>query len=368
MRTDTAQAAIVQHGAEQLDNALPAGYADWLADVKKRVRVTQFRAARAANVEVINLYWSIGKDIRDRQDSAGWGAKVVDRIAADMSREFPGQTGWSATNLKYMRRFADAWPEPDSIWPQVVAKLPWGHVRTLIDRLNSRDDRDWYAARAVAEGWKRNVLEHFIKVGLRQQLGSAKTNFAATLDDPNTELAQQLIKDPYVFEHLAYVERVDERNVEQALMDRLQDTLTEFGRGTAFVGRQVRLEVRDETGDVEEVVLDLLLFHIPQRRYIVVELKIDRFKPAYVGQLGTYVAIVDDQLRDPEHNAPTVGVLLCTGKNEAIVRFALASSNAPLGVAGYEGLPKDAQAALPRAEELEAVLQDELARHNTTTT
>ncbi|MCL2464412.1 MAG: DUF1016 domain-containing protein, partial [Micrococcales bacterium] len=161
---------------------------------------------------------------------------------------------------------------------------------------------------------------------------------------------------------LAYVERVDERSVEQALMDRLQDTLTEFGRGMAFVGRQVRIEIADEEGDVEEVVPDLLLFHIPQRRYVVVELKVGRFKPAYVGQLGTYVTVVDDRLRDPIHNAPTIGVLLCTGKNEAIVRFALASTSVPMGVADYEGLPEDAQAVLPPLVELEAVVQDELAR------
>ena len=334
------------------------------ADTKQRIRLAQVRAARAASTEVLRLYWSVGHDILVRQQQEGWGAGVVDQLSKDLRREFPGQSGWSRRNLYYMRKAAEVWPTEAAFVQHHAAQLPWAHIQVLLDRLSTRDDRDWYAARAVAEGWKRNVLEHFIKVGLRQQLGSAKTNFATTLDEPDTELAQQLAKDPYVFEHLAYVERVDERNVEQALMDRLQDTLTEFGRGMAFVGRQVRLEVRDEKDDVEEVILDLLLFHIPQRRYVVVELKIDRFKPAYIGQLGTYVTIVDDLLRDPEHNAPTVGVLLCTGKNEAIVRFALASSNAPLGVAGYEGLPKDAQAALPCAEELEAVIQDELARQH----
>jgi len=161
----------------------------------------------------------------------------------------------------------------------VGERLPWRHITVLLDRLNTREDRDWYAARAVAEGWSRNVLEHFIKVDLQHQLGSAPTNFVTALDAPDSELAQQLVKDPYVFESLAYVERMDERSVEQALMDRLQDTLMEFGRGMAFVGRQVRIPVTDEKGDTEEVVLDLLLFNIPQRRYIVVELKTGRFRP-----------------------------------------------------------------------------------------
>jgi predicted nuclease of restriction endonuclease-like (RecB) superfamily len=334
---------------------MPVGYVEWIAEVKARVRAAQFRAIRAANREVIHLYWSIGRDILARQEQFGWGAKVIQKAASDLRSEFPDQQGWSPTNLKYMRMLASAWP----IGPQVVDQLPWGHVRRLIDKLSTREERDWYAERAVAEGWSRNLLEHFIKVGLHKQLGNAPTNFSTALDSSDSELAQQLVKDPYVFEHLAYVKRVTERDTEQALMDRLQETLTEFGRGMAFVGRQVRLEVTDEKGDTDEFVLDLILFHIPQRRYVVVELKIGRFEPAFTGQLGTYVAIVDAQLRDKEWNAPTVGILLCTGKNDATVRFALASSNVPIGVADYEGLPADARAALPSAEELQAVIAEE---------
>ncbi|MCL2490636.1 MAG: PDDEXK nuclease domain-containing protein, partial [Propionibacteriaceae bacterium] len=227
----------------------------------------------------------------------------------------------------------------------------------------TREERDWYAARALDEGWKRSVLEHFIKVRLKDQLGAAPTNFSTALDSPDSELAQQLLKDPYVFEHLAYVERVDERSVEQALMDRLQDTLTEFGRGMAFVGRQVRFAVTDRKGRTDELVLDLLLYHIPQSRYVVVELKVGDFTPGYVGQLAAYVGVVDAELRDPIRQAPTIGVVLCTGKNEAIVRYTLANMSVALGVADYEGLPADARAALPPAQELEAVVADELARH-----
>ena len=174
---------------------------------------------------MLRLYWSVGHDILVRQQQEGWGAGVVDQLSQDLQQEFPGQSGFSRTNLHYMNKAAEVWPTEEEFVQHGVEQLPWGHITVLLDRLSTRDDRDWYAARAVAEGWKRNVLEHFIKVGLRQQLGSAKTNFAITLDAPDTELAQQLVKDPYVFEHLAYVDRVDERNVEQALMDRLQDTL-----------------------------------------------------------------------------------------------------------------------------------------------
>ena len=355
----TRREPIVQQRAERSERGVPTGYTEWLADVKQRVRATQFRAARAANTEVLRLYWSIGHDILIRRRDAGWGDKVLDRASADLRAEFPDQSGFSRTNLHYMNKAAEVWPNEDEFVQHIAAQIPWGHIMVLLDRLSTREERDWYANRAAAEGWSRNVLEHFIKVDLRHQLGSASTNFALALDAPDSELAQELVKDPYVFEHLAYIDRIDERTVEQALMDRLQDTLMEFGRGMAFVGRQVRIPVTDEKGDTEEVVLDLLLFNIPQRRYIVVELKAGRFRPEHLGQLSAYVAVVDGELRDKTYQAPTIGLLLCTGKNEAIVRYALAGTGAPVGVADYQGLPSDARAAVPSTEELQAVIAEE---------
>jgi predicted nuclease of restriction endonuclease-like (RecB) superfamily len=355
---DDPNGAIVQHAAGQLDGSEPVGYAEWFAALKRRVRETQFRAARAANTEVLRLYWSVGHDILLRQERDGWGSKVVERLSRDMRRDFPGQRGWSRTNLLYMRRAAEVWLTEDEFVHHVGGLLPWRHVTVLLDRLDTREERDWYAARAAAEGWKRSVLEHFIKGGLMSQLGAAPTNFATTLVSPDSELAQQLLKDPYVFEHLAYVERATERAVEDALMDRLQDTLTEFGKGMAFVGRQVRFEVTDEKGRVDELVVDLILFNIPQSRYVVVELKAGDFEPSFLGQLSAYVGVVEDKLRDDAKHAPTIGVLLCTGKNEAIVRYTLANMTAALGVADYEGLPADVRAALPSAGELRAVIAE----------
>ena len=310
---------------------------------------------------MLRLYWSIGRDILERQKTAGWGAKVIARLSADLQREVPGQKGFSPRNLAYMRKAAEVWPTEAEFVQQPAARLPWTHIHVLLDRAKTREERDWYAARAVEEGWTRGILELQIRSRLRDALGAAPTNFTTALDSPDSELAQQLVKDPYIFEHLAYVERRDERSVEQALMDRLQDTLLEFGRGMAFVGRQVRLTVPDDVSDsVTELYVDLLLFSTEQLRYVVVELKVGNFEGAHLGQLGTYVAIVDDQYRRPEIHAPTVGILLCTGKSGPIVRYALASSSAPLAVADYYGLPDDARAALPTAEELEAVIEDEL--------
>ena len=343
----------------------PSGYAELLADLKARVRATQFRAARAANTEVLSLYWSVGRDILTRQDSAGWGGKVVTTLAADLQREFPDQRGWSRSNLLYMRRAAETWPTEDDFVQQPVGRLPWGHITVLLDRLDTREERDWYAARAAQDGWSRAVLEHQIKAGLRTAIGAAPTNFTTALDAPDSDLAQQLVKDPYVFEHLALLGRVTERDVEQALMDRLQETMLELGRGMAFVGRQVRLTVPDDASPrSDEFYIDLLFFHTEQLRYVVVELKIGSFEPAHLGQLGTYIAIVDDQMRRPHIHAPTIGILLCTGKSGPTVRYALASTNAPVAVADYQGLPADARGALPSAAELQAVVEDELGHQN----
>lgn len=343
-------------GSADPSTLVPEGYAAWLEDLKARVRTTQFRAARAANAQVIRLYWSIGRDILERQDRLGWGAKVIQRLASDLRAEFPDQRGWSPTNLKYMRMLAAAWPELDAIGPQVVDHLPWGHVRTLLDKLDNTEEREWYARRCVTDGWSRAILAYQIGTRVKERLGTASSNFGERLDPPDSDLAQAMIKDPYVFEHVALTDPLVEREVEDALTNRIQGTLMELGRGMTFVGRQVRFTV-----DGVDRYVDLIFFHVEQLRYVVVELKVQPFEPGFVGQLGTYVAIVDDLLRKPAIHSPTVGLLLCTGRREATVRYALASSAAPLAVAQWQGLPEDARAALPRVEELEAVVQDEYA-------
>ena len=331
----------------------PAGYAELLEQLKARVRTSRVRAARAANTELLQLYWSVGRDILDRQEQAGWGSRIIDRLAQDLRAEFPDQRGWSRSNLHYMRALAAAWPD-SAVVPQVVGQLPWGHVRVLLDKLTSRQDRDWYAAAAGEYGWSRDVLAHQVETRLAERIGAAPSNFTAALAAPDSELAQQLVRDPYVFDHLALTERAAERELEQALMDRLQDTLLAFGHGMAFVGRQVRFDI-----DGDELVLDLLLFNVEQLRYVVIELKIGRFDPAYIGQLGTYVAVVDDRLRRRERHAPTVGILLCKGRNDTLVRYALAGAPAPLAVADYtyDTLPARERGGLPTADELAAALE-----------
>jgi predicted nuclease of restriction endonuclease-like (RecB) superfamily len=334
------------------------GYAELLEQLKARVRSTQVRAARAANTEVLGLYWSIGRDILDRQDTAGWGTGVVEQLAADLRLEFPDQRGWSRRNLLYMRAFAEAWPDLEKDVPQPVAQLPWGHVRALLDRLEDRAERDWYAARAVEDGWSRAVLEFSIGSGLRARVGAAPSNFTAQLPPADSDLAQALVRDPYVFDTLGLAAPIAERDLEQALMDRLQATLLEFGRGMAFVGRQVRLDL----GDGFEVVVDLVLFNVEQLRYVVVELKVGPLAPGDVGQLGVYVAVVDDLLRRSEVHAPTVGLLLVAGRSDPLAQYALAASAAPVAVADWASLPAETRAVLPPADRLAAALDTSTLR------
>lgn len=331
----------------------PSDYAETLEHLKARVRMTQVRAMRAANTELLGLYWSVGHTILERQRRSGWGTKIVDRLAHDLRAEFPEQRGWSRTNLMYMRRVAEVWPSEGAFVQQAVGQLPWGHVTVLLDRLSETSLRDWYAGQALEHGWSRSVLDHQIASGLHTRIGAAPSNFIESLPRPDSELAQQLVKDPYVFDHLALTAAAREHDVEQGLMDKLQETLLEFGHGMAFVGRQVRFTVE---GD--ELIVDLLLFAVEQVRYVVIELKIGKFEPGFVGQLGTYVALVDDRLRRPDLHAPTVGILLCAGRNEAVVRYALAGSPAPMAVASYtyETLPSDQQASLPRPGDLAAII------------
>jgi len=315
----------------------PVGYAELLEELKARVATSRVRAARAANTELLRLYHSVGRDILARQGQAGWGARIVDRLAADLRAAFPDQRGWSRSNLHSMRAVAAAWPDVEAFVQQPVGQLPWGHVTVLLARAKDPDLRDWYAARALEHGWARSVLEHQIMNHLHARTGAAPSNFAAHLPAPDSELAQQLTRDPYVFDHLTLTDRADEKALEQALMDRLQQTLTAFGHGMAFVGRQVRFTIGDD-----------------------VELKVDRFTPGHLGQLGTYVAVVDDRVRDHALHAPTVGILLCTGGEDAVVRYALSAAAAPVAVATYDSLPADQRAGLPDPADLTAALGEVL--------
>jgi predicted nuclease of restriction endonuclease-like (RecB) superfamily len=332
--------------------ARPAGYAEWLAEVKARVHAAQQRAALAANHELLRLYWGIGRDILERQAVGTWGDGILDQVSADLRAEFPAMKGFSRSNLKYMRAFAEAWPEPE-FGQQPVGQIPWGHNLVLLTKLKDRAARLAYAVSALEHGWSRAVLVHHIEARTIERQGKALTNFAERLPKPQSDLARETLKDPYRFDFLGIGDEADERQLEGALVQHITRFLLELGAGFAYVGRQVHLEVGGE-----DFYLDLLFYHLKLRAYVVIELKATRFKPEYVGQLGFYLTAVDTQVKAPE-DAPTIGLLLCKSKNEIIAEYALRDSRKPIGVAEYqlvEALPKDLEASLPSVEMIEREL------------
>ncbi|KVT42182.1 PDDEXK nuclease domain-containing protein [Burkholderia ubonensis] len=331
-------------------------YRSWLTDLKQRVEHARQRAAASANRELVTLYWQIGRDILERQQRRGWGAKVVDQLARDLKDAFPDMRGFSPRNLKYMRALAQAWPAPEFV-QQAVAQLPWSHVVTLLDKLKDPATRDWYAGKSLEHGWSRNVLAMQIDTQAHTRAGSAVTNFDARLPPPQSDLAREALKDPYVFDFLGLTEDAQERDIEQALTRHITRFLLELGAGFAFVGRQYRLEVG---GD--EFFIDLLFYHLKLRCYVVVELKATPFRPDYAGQLNFYLSAVDAQLRAPE-DQPTIGLLLCRERNRLVAEYALRGMANPMGVAEYQLLrqiPKSLESGLPSIDRIEAELRPDL--------
>jgi predicted nuclease of restriction endonuclease-like (RecB) superfamily len=331
---------------------LPADYAVWLVELKARIHAAQQRATLAVNRELVALYWQIGRDILTRQSNEGWGAKVIERLALDLRNAFPDMKGFSRANLMYMRAFADAWPDA-SIVQQAVGQLPWGHNLVLLTKLKTVEQRLDYAQRAIEHGWSRNVLNIHIERRLLEREGQAVSNFALRLPAPASDLAQESLKDPYLFDFLGIGQEAGERAIEDAIVQHITRFLIELGAGFAFVGKQVHLEVG---GD--DFFIDLLFYHLKLRCYVVVELKAGAFKPEHAGQLGFYLTAVDMQMKTEQDN-PTIGLLLCKSKNKVVAEYALRDSNKPIGVAEYqliESLPKELQTSLPSIEALENAL------------
>ena len=330
----------------------PEGYTDWLADLKKRIHNAQQRATLAVNRELVLLYWQIGRDILARQAQQGWGTKVIDRLASDLRAAFPSMKGFSPRNLKYMRAFAHAWPDAEFV-QQTAAQLPWGHNLVLLESLATEADRRWYAAKAIEHNWSRNVLDIQIESQLLARSGAAVTNFTASLPKPQSDLAHESLKDPYRFDFLGLTDEAQEREIENALVKHVTEFLLELGAGFAFVGRQVLLDVG---GD--EFFIDLLFYHLKLRCYVVIELKGGKFKPEHLGQLGFYLTAVDAQIKHPQ-DGPTIGLLLCKGKNKVVAEYALRDNAQPMGIAEYkllESLPLELQTSLPSIEQIEREL------------
>jgi predicted nuclease of restriction endonuclease-like (RecB) superfamily len=335
---------------------LPEDYAEALDEIKIRIQQERLRVVLAANSAMIVLYWDIGQMILKKQSQAGWGAKIIDRLANDLQEAFPDLKGFSSRNLKYMRAFAVAWPDREIV-QEVLAQITWYHNVGLLEKLTRSEERLWYARETIKNGWSRNILALQIKSNLHERQGKAITNFKEILPPTDSDMAAQVFKDPYLFDFLGTADLRREREVEQALVDHIQHFLLELGAGFAFVGRQVTLEVASS-----DFLIDLLFYHLKLRCFVVIELKAVPFDPSFIGQLNFYLSAVDDLLRHPD-DKPTIGLLLCRTKDKLVVEYALRDLNKPIGVAEWETrivkeLPKELESSLPTIEELEKELNE----------
>jgi predicted nuclease of restriction endonuclease-like (RecB) superfamily len=332
-------------------------YLDMRDNIIARIKESRVRIIVQAQTGMIELYWNIGGEILRRQKAEGWGAGVIDRLSKDLKEAlFPEMSGFSPRNLSNMKKFAMCWPDP-AILQRLVAKIPWRSNILLMDKLEDEKTRLWYAGKVLETGWSRDVLDLMIRSRLIERQGKAVNNFDAALPSPDSDLARQIFKDPYLFDYIGTDAVRRELEIERSLTGHIEKFLLELGQGFAFVGRQVHLELG---GD--DFYIDLLFYHLKLRCYVVIELKACEFDPGFVGQLNLYQNVVNDVLRHPD-DKPTIGLLLVKGKNKTVVEYSLASVKNPIGVADRQErltkeLPEDLKSSLPTIEEIERELDN----------
>ena len=353
---------------------LPSNYVNILARLKVKIRNSRFKALLAANSELLAIYWEIGNTILQQQKKEGWGTKIIDRLASDLHLEFPDFKGLSSRNLKYMRAFAEAYPQfkivqqpvalnknskskKSVIVQQLVAQLPWGHHLAIITKVKSAEERFFYIEKCIENNWSRSVLSAQIDSKLIKRIGAAHTNFSQTLPAPIADLAKDVVKNPYLFDFISMGEKMQERDLENALISHLKEFMLELGKGFAYVGNQKNIVVG---GD--DFFLDLLFYNYHLHCFVVFELKVGEFKSEYTGKLNFYINTINEQLKG-EKDAPTIGVLLCKTPNETVIKYSLQNIKAPIGVSDYilsTALPKNLKTELPSIKELEAEIEREI--------
>jgi len=355
-------------------------YKNWIVEVKQKIRSSRIKAAIAVNSALIEFYWDLGKMISEKENV--WGGKLIERIAKDLEEEFPDIKGLSKSNLKYCKRFYSfymdnleqqpvrligqqavdqlQWIDNQNnegsvvIGQQLVDQIPWGHNIVIITKSKDINEALFYIQKTKENNWSRDTLALHMKSGLYQRQGKAITNFTNTLPAPDSDLAQQTLKDPYIFDFLQLAEDYKERDIENQLTHHITRFLLELGKGFAFVGRQYHLQLNEK-----EYFIDLLFYHIPMKCYVAVELKNKDFEPEYAGKLNFYLTLIDKTLKRPAEN-PTIGILLCRSKDNLEVEYALQDIHKPMGVSEFkldEALPENIKSNLPSIEELEEQLK-----------
>ncbi len=347
-------------------------YRVFLENIKSKIRAAQVKASFSVNAELIHLYWDIGQAVVDRQNKDGWGTSVIQEISRDIQKEFPGIEGFSSSNISRMRTFYLAWrnTKVNSAQPvpnfngsaqlpteimDILFHIPWGHHVVLLFKIKEPLKRIWYAQKAFENGWSRTVLIHQIEFDAYSRQGKAVTNFKTSLPPPQSDLARQIIKDPYNFDFLTLKDDYNERVLEGALIDEVQEFLLELGTGFSFVGRQMHLEIGDQ-----DFYIDLLFYHLQLRCFVVIELKTEAFKPEFAGKMNFYLSAVDDLLRHRD-DQPSIGIILCKTRNKVIAEYALRDVKKPVGVSSYVTrlvgkLPQKFEGMLPSVKEIEKEL------------
>ena len=371
---------------------MPADFPKLLGEIKARIQQAQTHAVFSVNAELVRLYWDIGQMIHARQRREGWGAAVIPRLALALRNELPEEKGFSERNLKYMIRFYREYAnvpivqqpaaqlnfqgssaevqqpaaqlsaaalvpkitlKSDPLAASILWSIPWFHHIVLMEKVKNMDDRLWYMAETLANGWSRNILQLMIQSEAHRRKGKSITNFERLLPAPHSDLVRQALKDPYIFDFLTLQEPFHERELETNLLHQLERFLLELGRGFAFVGRQVHMEIGER-----DFYIDLLFYHLHLRCYVVIDLKKGEFKPEYAGKMNFYLAVVDDKLRHST-DAPSIGLILCQDRNHIVAEYALRGATKPIGISEYEltrALPANLQSALPTIEQIEAEL------------
>lgn len=337
-----------------MSKLLPSDYPEFLRDLKTRIQTRQSQAILAVNRELITLYWEIGQQIVERQEHSDWGDHVLSQLERDLKREMIGLEGFSRRNLYRMRSLYLAYRHQGEIVPQLVAQTPWGHNTVLLEKVKDPVEREWYLEQTLSHGWSRNILIHQIETNLyARQVKALKTdNFQQTLPSPQSDLVQQALKDPYVFQFLTLADNAKERELEQGLLTKIRDFMLELGSGFAFMGSQYHLQVSDQ-----DFYLDLLFYHYRLRCLVVIDLKVGEFKPEDAGKMNFYLSALDAQVKHPD-DRPSVGIILCRTKDTLIADYALRDLNKPIGISTYRlgDLPSDLRAELPTVEQLQHVL------------
>lgn len=333
-------------------------YKSWLVELKDRIKTSQIKAALSVNSELINLYWYIGRRITEIQKHSKYGDGIILQLAADLKKEFPDMGGFSPSNLKYCKQFYQFWQQ-DPISQQVVDlsensqilvnKIPWGHNVLIIQKIKDNKEALFYVQQTIANNWSRSVLQIQIESNLSARQGKAINNFSITLPEPQSDLANQLLKDPCNFNFLTLEKDVQELELERQIVKNITQFLLELGKGFAYMGRQYLLKVGSK-----EFKLDLLFYHVRLKCYIVIDLKAKEFEPEHIGKLNFYLSAIDAQLKTND-DGPTIGMILCKNKDNLIVEFALRDVNKPIGVSEFtfSELPQRIQNAMPTVEELE---------------